>query len=184
MLENSYDAKGMKFGLVVVDNPEKLKAEFENKYCEMIFNEKDKRNPLGYYGPVWFITENKHYSIIPFEDVDGLSVDDVDELVGENSIDGNLIFLMYNEINFTKEDRTVVNKRQPIYAIIINVNNLKKTTIPIEDVIDDKITSILNDQKCILSEVEKKYFKCFLQRYKYGNVEKVNEHVLSKMINK
>ena len=89
---------------------------------------------------------------------------------------------MYNEINFQKEDGTTTNKRQPVYAIVINVNDYKKSK-PIEDVIDDKITSLLNDQNCILSEVEKKYFKCFLQRYKYGNAEKVDEHILSKKFN-
>lgn len=180
MIKNSYDAKGMKFGIVVLDNPEEYKREYKNKYNNLpSFNKyNDKRgNVLDYYGPAWdIVIRKKNYRIVEFEDIDGLSVKDVSDLLRNYLIDDNFIFLMYIEANLKSPNGSIIVERKPVYSMIIHKNEYRDN-IPIESIINDKIVQFINDSEIDVNKETLRFFKCFLQRYCYGDAYKVHERI-------
>ena len=178
MLENSYDAKGMKFGIVILDNPEEYKKTFKEKYnrdAKKAFNsfDEDRGNALNYFGTASDIILDypNGYRLVNFDDVDGLTIKEVDDSIGKYTIDGNYIVLMYSQFD------TI---RKPVYALVINKDKYRDNA-HFEDIVNDEIGRVLNlDNHTDIGDIEKRYFQCFLERYCYGDAEKVNDRMLSK----
>ncbi len=178
MLENSYDAKGMKFGIVILDNPEEYKKTFKEKYqcnASLAFNssEEDRGNALKYFGTASDIILDypKGYRLVNFDDVDGLTIKEVDDSIGKHTIDGNYIVLMYSQFD------TI---RKPVYALVINKDKYRDNAF-FEDIVNDEMGRLLSfNNRDDIGSVEKRYFECFLERYCYGDAKKVYEYMLSK----
>ena len=186
MLENSYDASGIKFGVLVTAKYIPLRAS------RMLQYDKDSR-------------------IIDFKNIDGLTISDLRETVQIIKRDSRIVLLFYNkselEKGFHSEPNTVVKIRQSRlepsfidevktheteksywdgiqninikgYVIIpCSENNLNK---PIDELVEEILLEEYNDY----SPEQKKYANCFLQRYRYGTKERTDEVIKQKVLKK
>lgn len=151
MLENSYDASGVKFGLV-------CSPDFPN------FSLKDLVKSMAQA----FKGENAY--IIDFEAIDGLTVN---EILGGSRLQSKdaIIICAYSHIEY--ED--VCGKRNAynaIYNYYIVLEMIYKD-MPI----DQAIESIMLNQYSTADDNRRKYARCFLERYRYGTKEKVDEQI-------
>ena len=159
MKENSYDAKELRFGIIVSEylslNRKGLKdipKDDYNKFIEELFKMK--------------------LEVIDFDNIDGLTIGEIREVASKILPEDMIVFIMYNKVewNFNNTKNTNISSKQTIIIRFEDFDdNLK---------IDDIITgNILNNYESY-NYTTKKYAKCFLERYKYGNKEETDKKLM------
>ena len=153
MLENSYIAKGFKYGIVFSPYMEENREELFNKsyeeQAEMV----------------------KSFSLCPgsgiveFEDADGLSIREVMEMIDYKTLASTLVFVMYK--GFKKESGYL--KYVKLFPVFIQCDDENLDT-HIDDVIVNYMLDNYSDDKTEYNEM----VKCFLQKYKFKTKERTN----------
>ena len=152
MLENSYDALGIRFGIIISPTLRKESKKIKNN----IINSEQLINMLS--------PENTR--IIDFDNIDGLTIGQVYDASKENQAEKTIVFATYHRLDLGNGQGTTTI--QSLMLISVKEELCDK---PIDEAIEyDYITRYPN-----ASEKEKKQIRCFLQRYRYGTKEKTDE---------
>ena len=158
MLIDSYDAQGIKFGILVSN-------EMAN-YID-VFN-KDNLDKIT--KAVNIIIEKSSTRIIDFSALDGLTCKEVHKAMGF-SRNTPIIFVIYNSYETINSfNQKFVNNSILQSAIIRNIADEDKL---IDEVVEE---TILENYKTF-DKTAKRQYKCFLQRYRYGTKEKTDEFI-------
>ena len=169
MLENTYDATGYNFGILLTT-------------CENLHNKMERiiRHIPEYQWEVSFgeLLSNSNMKIIDFSEIDGLTINDLKNFpVFNNSV---LIFIMYDEVELKNrslhhsEEERYIKKTNISESEIFDLDSYKKDT-QIDDMIVERLLGNINKK----SNNYQRRAKCFLQRYKYGTKEKTDEKIKS-----
>lgn len=159
MLIDSYDATGIKFGILMTDG-------FLTDYYDYVFKgeDLDKINEAANE----LILNNK--AIIDFNEFDGLTTEEVYKIM-KYSHNTPLIFVVYSgfETIDSLNQRNVCNGI--LYKYIIRGVKYK------DSLIDEDIEEIMVKNYQSYDRNEKRLVNCFLQRYRYGTKEKTDEAI-------
>ena len=178
MSKNSYDVSGIKCGLVLVDNPNKVLDDYERRYRGNTFDSKVKSNALEHRDIVRSIIDGFcPYSLVDFNDVAGLNVSEATELLDEKLMYGNFILLIYAEATEVTADGKFMLKRLPLYAARVNSDDYRYDT-KMEDAFGNLLSTNFSDNS-IVYDRKYEYIKCFLERYVYGNKAATDNSILS-----
>lgn len=167
MLENSYDASGIKFGIM-------LSPELHSK-SKMIKSLFAANNAKKVYKLMGEIISKPPISIIDFSDVDGLTVDEVSKMSTENQANGYIVFVIYS--NMKSGGRVIYNGIDTYTFISVN-EDLRNMPI------DKAVASYYINCYSELDEGIKKKVNCFLQRYLYGTKERTDQVLDEKVYKK
>ncbi len=160
MLENSYDATGIKFGIVT--------SKFLKKYSDSL---KDKNTVAS---TAINIFKQESISLVDYSYVDGLTVDEV-LVMGDIQANDSILVCAYSSIywlNPNTNDNLKSFNILKIYAIRRNKDNHTQ-------LLDRVIEEVMLDNYESVDRIGQRVTECFLQRYRYGSKEEVNK-VLSK----
>ena len=165
MLENSYDALGIKFGIIISPFFNDCSKELESiEKQEEILRES-----------MW----KAH--IVDFNDVDGLTLDEVLKISPKKQANNVIVFVIYNGIEYEVAQGT----RKQVEIGDMHSYFIKKNKENCNQQIDDVISNWIIDELYQKADDNlKKYFNCFLQRYKYGTKKRTDEVLKEKIYNK
>jgi len=153
MLDNTYDAPGIKFGILIsTDFPHMDDQVFKKNDLEAIENQIK-------------IFNNKNCNILDFSKIDGLTID---EILNHNRIQlkNTIIVIAYTEMSYTNIFNEKYNDINILSKIIVNRNDLNKNTT-----IDEEVEKIMNSYNSNNNRI----FNCFLERYRYGSKDEVDK---------
>ena len=155
MLDNTYDAPGINFGILIsTDFPSMDDQVFKKNDLEAIDNQ------------INIILNNKNFYIIDFSKIDGLTIDEIlnhNKLQSKNAI----IVIAYTEMSYTNRFNEKYNDISILSKIIVNRNDLNKNTT-----IDKEVEKILMNS---YNSNNNRIVNCFLERYRYGSKDKVDK---------
>ena len=160
MLDNTYDAPGINFGILIsTDFPSMDDQVFKKNDIEAIENQIDK------------ICNNKNCNILDFSKIDGLTID---EILNHNRIQlkNTIIVIAYTKMSYTNRFNEKYNDINILSKIIVNRNDLNKNTT-----IDKEVEKIMMNSYNSINNRVVNY--CFLERYRYGSKDEVDK-VLTK----
>ena len=173
MLENSYDASGIKFG-ILLSKVLSFKTVIFKKENDEIINNTIKE-----------ILKSNNYSIIDFNEIDGLSLDEIlrlDSVQAKNMI----TFIAYNEVKYEIGNSDV--KRLETSRCFKYFAFVKRTNENKNNLIDKEVEKIMLHDYQDSNTESRNVIKCFLQRHRYGTKENtnnaINEYIKSKKISK
>ena len=146
MLENTYDNKNIVFGI--------LTSRDFPKIDDSVFGGNDK---AAQKQKLEEIIESDHTGTTKFDSVDGLTIKETLDTISKISMKNTIIFVAQSSV---ESDHTTY--RNILYTYIIRRNESNEHT-PIEQ----EIERIMMNQYQEMEEDEKRYVRCFLQRYKY-----------------
>ena len=169
MLDNTYDATGYNFG-VLLTGYEKLNNKMKQKI---------KHIPEYQWGVSFGeIISNSDMKIIDFSEIDGLTINDLKAFpIFNNEV---LIFIMYDKVELKNrslhhsEEERYIKKTNISEYEIFDLNSYERYT-KIDDMIAERLVYKLLEK----SNNYQRRAKCFLQRYKYGTKEKTDEKIKS-----
>lgn len=150
MLENSYDASGIKFGIVCLPDLREYCLEDIIKLISDSF-------------------KNEEVYIIDFEAIDGLTANEISPTL--QSKDEKILICAYSRIEY--ED--IYGKRKldsTIYQYYV-VSKAINSDVPIDVVLE----SMMLGKYSTADDIFRKCARCFLERYRYGTKEKVDEQI-------
>lgn len=147
MKDNSFNIPAYKFAII------KFKDDYGINYTDS----KEIRQK---------IKENRIYTLVPFEDIDGLEFDELKGL-GKNN---HFALICYTSWNYT-----YINDSS---FIVQNINNILTFNLYEGERIDKKLEEKMLEHYENASEEVKKYIRCFLERYQ----DKTIPNVLTKKI--
>ena len=155
MLDNTYDAPGINFGILIsTDFPSIDEQVFKKNDLEAIKNQIDK------------ILNNNNYYILDFSKIDGLTIDEIlnhNKLQSKNAI----IVIAYTEMSYTNIYNQKYTDISILGKIIVNRNDLNKNTTIDKEVEKTLMNSYNSNNSRIVN--------CFLERYRYGSKDKVDK---------
>ena len=154
MLDNTYDAPGINFGILIsTDFPSIDEQVFKKNDLEAIENQIK-------------IFNNKNCNILDFSKIDGLTID---EILKHNRIQlkNTIIVIAYTEMSYTNRFNEKYNNISILSKIIVNRNDLNKNTT-----IDKEVEKILMNS---YNSNNSRIVNCFLERYRYGSKDKVDK---------
>lgn len=156
MLDNTYDAPGIKFGILIsTDFPSIDEQVFKKNDLEAIENQIK-------------IFNNKNCNILDFSKIDGLTID---EILNHNKLQlkNTIIVVAYTEMSYTD----IYNKEyidiNILSKILINRNDLNKNTT-----IDKEVEKTMNSYNSN-NRNDNRIINCFLERYRYGSKDEVDK---------
>ncbi len=159
--KDSYDIPAYKFGIIKLNNDVALKLlERANNNIPMIF---DVINQVGQFNEV---------SLIPFDDVDGLTIKEVQEAL---KIRGPIIMSCYNHINFINPQKDYSQ------ANLLNSFVLSKDVVEANQntSIDQAMEQMLESGYSNYPEEAKRMCRCFFERYQdkthQDTVDRINK---------
>ena len=155
MLDNTYDAPGINFGILIsTDFPSMDDQVFKKNDLEAIDNQ------------INIILNNKNFYIIDFSKIDGLTID---EILNHNKFQSKnaIIVIAYTEMSYTNRFNEKYNDISILSKIIVNRNDLNKNTT-----IDKEVEKILMNS---YNSNNNRIVNCFLERYRYGSKDKVDK---------
>lgn len=168
MKENTYDIKTYQFGIIV---PKKEDSDEEIRKLNELAGE--DRISEG----TKFIKDlaSKSCPIINFDDIDGLTLEDIKSL--ELCKGDTIIFILYDEVN-----KIYMNKVSPDifiqYFSYIDVKGKSKNSL-VSNIIEKELLQLYDKS----SQNAKRRIKCFLERYQYkskGHVTKLLKNINNK----
>jgi len=155
MLDNTYDASGINFGILMsTDFPSIDEQVFKKNDLEALKNQIDK------------ILNNNNCYILDFSKIDGLTIDEIlnhNKLQSKNAI----IVIVYTEMSYTNRYNEKYNDISILGKIIVNRNDLNKNTTIDKEVEKTLMNSYNSNNSRIVN--------CFLERYRYGSKDKVDK---------
>lgn len=157
MLENSYIGQGFKYGIVF--------SPFMADEIEKMFNSSYKDQARMVKG--FALCPNS--GIIPFEDIDGIPIRELMEMIDNKSLDSTLVFVMYS--GFRKESGSMTYG--DFFPIFIQFNEEDSDT-QVDDVV---VNYMLENYSGDESEYNKRV-KGFLQKYKFGSKTRTDEKII------
>ena len=156
MLDNTYDAPGINFGILIsTDFPSIDDQVFKKNDLEAIEKQFDK------------ILNNKNFYIIDFSKIDGLTIDEIlnhNKLQSKNAI----IVIAYTEMSYTDIYNQKYTDISILSGIIVNRNDLNKNTT-----IDKEVEKIMMNSYNSINNRVVNY--CYLERYRYGSKDEVDK---------
>ncbi len=168
MLENSYDATGIKFGIIISSELPEYSDLINSNDIDLVTQTLEK-----------VISNCEKVRFIDFSQIDGLKVKEVLELTSGFQFKDAFIFTAYNNFKHSAIDLGYgqINGRNYIRKTILfdNCERYKEMTI------DKKIEEYIIENYDNSDEDEKRWMRCFLQRYRYGTQEKTNEFIKQKI---
>ena len=153
MLDNTYDAPGINFGILIsTDFPHMDDQVFKKNDLEAIENQIK-------------IFNNKNCNILDFSKIDGLTID---EILNHHTIQlkNTIIVIAYTEMSYTNIFNEKYNDINILSKIIVNRNDLNKNTT-----IDEEVEKIMNSYNSNNNRI----VNCFLERYRYGSKDEVDK---------
>jgi hypothetical protein len=166
MLENSYDASGIKFGII-------MSMQFRNFSNEINTSDEKKKKES-----IKKLLYGRNYQIIDFKEIDGLTLEEVLNL-NDRQLSDTVLFIMYSSIQYETSQNVKLKDISNIEIIPIQKTDKNKDK-QIDEVI---INDILKDYDS-KDESYKRKVRCFLQRYKYATKEKTDEIIIEKVYKK
>ncbi len=155
MLDNTYDAPGINFGILISTDFQFIEDQVVKKNdLEAIKNQIDN------------ILNNKNFYILDFSKIDGLTIDEIlnhNKLQSKNAI----IVIAYTEMSYTNIYNQKYIDINILSKIIINRNDLNKNTTIDKEVEKTLMNSYNSNNSRIVN--------CFLERYRYGSKDKVDK---------
>ena len=155
MLDNTYDAPGINFGILIsTDFPLIDDQVFKKNDLEAIENQ------------INIICNNKSCYILDFSKIDGLTIDEIlnhNKLQSKNTI----IVIAYTEMSYTNTYNQKYIDINILSKIIINRNDFNKNTTIDKEVEKTLMNSYNSNNNRIVN--------CFLERYRYGSKDKVDK---------
>ena len=168
MLENSYDATGIKFGIIISSELPEYSDLINSNDIDLVTQTLEK-----------VISNCEKVRFIDFSQIDGLKVKEVLELTSGVQLKDAFIFTAYNNFKHSAIDLGYgqSNGRNYIRKTILfdKCERYKEMTI------DKKIEEYIIENYDNSDEDEKRWMRCFLQRYRYGTQEKTNEFIKQKI---
>ena len=164
MLKDSYDAKGIKFAVVV-------STKFP-KYSEVL----DGTDSDAMINVVKETVSNDFANFIDFDNFDGLTIGEVLKIGSHLQAKSTIVFVSYTGFETTRLLPKMVNLGD-VYIDFIRCTDENRNT-PIEEFLAQ--TYLQND--CEKNEpIKNRNIKCFLQRYIFGTKEitdaTINEYI-------
>ena len=155
MLDNTYDAPGINFGILISTDFQFIEDQVVKKNdLEAIKNQIDN------------ILNNNNFYILDFSKIDGLTIDEIlnhNKLQSKNAI----IVIAYTEMSYTNIYNQKYIDINILSKIIINRNDLNKNTTIDKEVEKTLMNSYNSNNSRIVN--------CFLERYRYGSKDKVDK---------
>lgn len=150
MKENTFDVPAYKFFVLKIDDGIKIHSV-------------DDYKPFIYARPI------DNYVTIPFDDVDGLEVEEIRDLIRTDDI------VIFGAISY-KLDRGDIPK---IYMAYINALYFDKEYLDDKsDMTIDKIVEKFMEERYKTSDDRtKRVYRCFFERYQDGSYEKTKERI-------
>lgn len=160
MKENSYDGKELKFGILVSELFSLKQRNLE-----------DFSKDIDYKKYVQELIKTK-IQLIDFDDIDGLTIEELEELLPKNLPENLIIFMMYNKVDYFSNNskNTSVSLK---HTIVIERDKFRK-----DKRIDEIITDTIFRDYSSYNENLKKYANCFLERYRYGTKEETDQKIM------
>ena len=160
MKENSYDGKELKFGILVSELFSLKQRNLE-----------DFSKDIDYKKYVQELIKTK-IQLIDFDDIDGLTIEELEELLPKNLPENLIIFMMYNKVDYFRNNskNTSVSLK---HTIVIERDKFRK-----DKRIDEIITDTIFRDYSSYNENLKKYANCFLERYRYGTKEETDQKIM------
>lgn len=160
MKENSYDGKGLKFGILV---------------SELFpLNKKSSEEGLKEDNYLQYIQEllKRKIQLIDFDSIDGLTIEEIEELFQKILPENLIIFMMYNKVDyFTNNSKNTSISLK--HTIVIERDKFRKDK-RIDEIIEDTIFKNYSSYDDNL----RKYANCFLERYRYGTKEETDKKIM------
>lgn len=165
MLENSYDASGIKFGIIM---------STQIRYNKDLESEDEEVRKKAYSKLLY----SRTFNIIDFSNVDGLTLDEVLNLSDKQQED-TVLFIIYSNVKYDMTCGIEVN----------DISNTEFISIKRDDKnhdkqLDDVIISKMLEEYSTKDESYKRKVRCFLQRYKYETKSKTDEIIKEKVIDR
>ena len=162
MLNNTYDASGIQFGIL-------LSRNFP------YFNDSNFLNDYGINQAALFdVTNMGGISILEFKYVDGLSLNEI--INGNNYIfKKTILFVAYNKILFNTASKELIENitdNNILYYIIISIDKSNENKR-----IDEIVEEVMLNNYHKKNEKEQRIMRCFLERYRYGSKEKTDAKI-------
>lgn len=167
MKENTYDIKTYQFGVIV---PKEYSDEEIRKLNELVGEDRISEGTR-------FIKDSasKGCPIINFDDIDGLTLEDIKSL-GLCKGD-TIIFILYDKVNETYKNKVSPNIVIQYFSFI-DVKGKSKNCL-----VSNLIEKDLLQQYDKSSQNAKRRIRCFLERYQYktkGHVTKILKNINNK----
>ena len=139
MRENTFDIPSVKFCIGYISVPyEKIIEEF-----------------------------NEVFSLVPFEDVDGLTIDDILNTIRKGEFD-------FFAISLTK---SIVNENYDIGYLVREKFDSDSLQTQKSERIDKFIEKRFEEKYSQVDEQEQRIYRCFFERYQDGSYEKTKERI-------
>ena len=168
MKENTYDIKTYQFGIIA---PKKEYSDEEIRKLNELAGEDIISEGAKFIKDL----ASKDCPIINFDDIDGLTLEDIKSL--ELCKGDTIIFILYDEVN-----KIYMNKVSPNifvqYFSFIDVKGKSKNSL-VSNLIEKDLLLQYNES----SQNAKRRIRCFLERYQYktkGHVTKVLKNINNK----
>ena len=152
MKKNTYDVPGYKVGIIVIPNSPEKEHEIED-YQKSI--------------------DEKKAIIVPFEDVDGLFVNDVLSLLQTKSIFVQF-YSQYQNLDLKNHNQMSlsIGRKFGVYIFIGNILE-ENLTMPIDELVGDTIEELYDT----LDDEQKRYAHCFFERYQDKNYKATKKRI-------
>ena len=151
MKKKTYDVPAYKVGLILIEgerNIEHSKEDYE------------------------LAIKTQREIVVPFEDVDGLSVREVQALLSTKEI--YLCFYYRFQSESLKNNRMAQNEAG-IFKVGVHISEFKEETL--DKPIDEVIENTLEDMYDILEPEQKRFAYCFFERYQDKNYKKTKKRI-------
>ncbi len=110
---------------------------------------------------------NEVSSLVPFEDVDGLTIDDILNTIQKGEFD-------FFAISLTK---SIVNENYDIGYLVREKFDGDSLQTQKSERIDKVIEKIFEEKYSQVDEQEQRIYRCFFERYQDGSYEKTKERI-------
>ena len=163
MLNNTYDASGIQFGIL-------LSRKFP------YFNDSIFLNDYGIINQkaVFDVINMEGISILEFKYVDGLALNEINN--GNNYIFKNtILFVVYNKILFNTASKELIENitdNNILYYIIISIDKSNENK-RIDEIVEEVMLNNYHKQ----NEKVQRIMRCFLERHRYGSKEKTDAKI-------
>lgn len=167
MLENSYDAKGIKFAIFMSCKLPKYSKVFAGDNTDACFEIMQK------------LVAHFCADFVDFDNFDGLTVGEIQQMGKLLQAQSTIIFVSYTgfETNHIMQNMLSLGNVHIDYIQCTDENKNK----PIDEVIVEEYLSKYDENN---SPKKNRYIKCFLQRYRYGTKERTDEVLKEKVYKK
>ena len=140
------------------------------KFFVLKINDGLSSHNVSYYNFYLSKTNPRDINLIPFENVDGLEISEIRDLIGTNEVFvfGSLYYERWNNSNNHIDN---IANIKPIYLSKEYLDNRKDKTI------DKVCEEYMEDHYVDSSDSTRRMYRCFFERYQDKNYEKTLDRV-------